>query len=337
MEQWLQTLWYGGSPPSKWLLPLSGLYGAVVALQRYMFRQGWRSRHRLPVPVVVVGNITVGGTGKTPLTLALVQALQARGWRPGIISRGYGALSGAVHPVAVDEDPARVGDEPALMAGRSGVPVWVGRDRCTAGRSLLQAHPDVDVLVSDDGLQHWALKPDVEIVVVDGERLFGNGALLPAGPLREPKKRLESVDAVVFNGPQPDWALRPRQFAMTLHPVHWVHVNDATRTLPLAHFRGQTGHAVAGIGHPERFFRLLQSLGIAVIPHAFPDHHRYGAGDFELDSPSLVLMTEKDAIKCRNLLLPQGWALRVEASCDPGLAVWLDQVLQGRKHGQTAA
>jgi tetraacyldisaccharide 4'-kinase len=338
MERWLQHQWYQRTAPPLWLLPLSLLFHLIVSLRRRMAGWGWLASHRLPVPVVVVGNITVGGTGKTPLTLALVEALQQRGWHPGIISRGYGAALPGIREVRPDDDPVKAGDEPVLMARRAGVPVWIARDRASAGRALLQAHPEVDLLISDDGLQHLALARDMEIAVVDGRRLLGNGALLPAGPLREPRTRLDTVDAVVINGlVQPGFSTRAPQFGMTLQGRAWVPLGQGLREVALDHFRGQTCHAVAGIGNPGRFFEYLESLGVQVIAHAFPDHHAFTPEDLRFELTAPVLMTEKDGIKCQGFELPGAWMLPVGAILDPGLGALVDHTLQRRRHGRTIA
>ncbi len=338
MERWLLQQWYGRPKPPLWLLPLSLLFGMGVALRRRLYATGWLASHRLPVPVLVVGNITAGGTGKTPLTIALVQALCQKGWRPGIVCRGYGAAGRAARPVRTGDDPAEAGDEAVLMAARSGLPVWVGRDRSAAGRALLQAHPEVNLLVSDDGLQHLALSRTMEIAVVDGERLFGNGALLPAGPLREPRARLDTVDAVVTNGPaRHPLSLRVPQFGMALRPTRWLSLDGSDRTCDVDHFSGKTAHAVAGIGHPQRFFRLLETLGIAVMAHPFPDHHPFRRDELAFEPAAPLLMTEKDVIKCRKFALPESWMLPVEAALDPALVALVDQTLRRRGHGPTTA
>ncbi len=336
MEEWFQRLWYRRDSPPLWLLPFSGLFALLSGLRRWMVGSGWLPSTRLAVPVIVVGNIVVGGAGKTPLTLALVETLQRRGWRPGIISRGYGATARGVREVHVGDDPTQAGDEPVLMAIRSGVSVWTGQDRGSAGLALLRAHPEVNVIISDDGLQHLKLARDVEIVVMDGQRLFGNGALLPAGPLRETRSRLDTVDAVVINGARRhDFTTRAPQFGMTLRGQTWISLSDASRTVALDHFRGQTCHAVAGIGNPGRFFEYLETLGITVIPHVFPDHHVYVPEQLRFDPPAPVLMTEKDGIKCQRFELRSGWMLPVTAVLDPALVALVDKTLQERGHGRT--
>src|SRR5512134_354724 len=257
--------WYRLSALSVALAPFGLAFRLVVGVRRAAFAAGILKSHRLPVPVVVVGNLVVGGTGKTPLVLWVVDALRSRGRRPGIVSRGYRGTNDPARPVPSRADPAHFGDEPVLLAERSGVPVWIGRDRVAAARGLLTAHPDCDVLVCDDGLQHYALARDVEIAVED-ERGHGNGLLLPAGPLREPASR--AVDAVVVNGPP-----RAGAFEMRLVPAGFRRVGGDGQEVPIEALRGKRLHAVAGIGNPPRFFATLRALGLAFVPHAFPDHH----------------------------------------------------------------
>jgi tetraacyldisaccharide 4'-kinase len=327
----------------RWLLaPFSGLFRSLLALRTLAYGLGWRKSVRLGVPVVVVGNITAGGTGKTPLTLALVEWLREAGYHPGIVSRGYGGDARQPMPVMAGSDPARVGDEPVLLARRAGCPVWIGRRRAEAGRQLLAFHPEVDVLVADDGLQHYALARDVEIVVVDGQRGFGNGWLLPAGPLREPVGRMGRATAVVVNGGgmvQPDMG-RP-VFAMNLKGARFCNLLDADLTLSARELAGRPIHAIAGIGNPRRFFDSLAGQGLEVVAHAFPDHHTYRAEDLP---GGRVVMTEKDAVKvlslARGLGLGDCWVLAVDAELEPGLKELVLTLLikdRGRQHGPKTA
>ena len=317
--------WYRLSALSVALAPLSLLFRAAVGLRRAGYAAGVLRSHRLPVPVVVVGNRVVGGTGKTPLVLWLVEVLRSRGFRPGIVSRGYRGANEPPRRVLPGGDAAQFGDEPVLLAERSGAPVWIGRDRVAAARGLLAAQPDCDVLVCDDGLQHYALARDFEIAVED-ERGHGNGLLLPAGPLREPAGR--AVDAVVVNGSAGAGA-----FAMQLAPDGFRRVCGNGPDVPLAALRGRRLHAVAGIGNPGRFFATLQALGLEFVPHAFPDHHAWTARDLDFDACDFVLMTEKDAVKCRAFGRDDLVALRVQARVDPRLA----DLLSARIHGSQAA
>ena len=301
----LDSAWYDGGRIPWWTWPLAALYGAVTGLRRWMFRHGWLRSQRLPVPVIVVGNLTAGGTGKTPLTIALAAELRRRGYTPGVVSRGYGGTQR--EPLLLDAapDPARVGDEPCLIRA-SGTPVAVGTDRPAAARLLLAA--GCDVVVADDGLQHYRLARDVEICVIDGERRFGNERLLPAGPLREPLRRLQQVDLRVCNGGVP----APGEFPMTLRGDLAVNLLDA-RERPLGDFAGGRVHAVAGIGHPQRFFASLRGAGLALIEHRFADHHRFTAEDLAFVPALPLLMTDKDAIKCRHFAQPDWWRVPVSA------------------------
>jgi len=322
------------------LLPFSWWFRGVVAVRRFLFRHGFLQSFSLPVPVIVVGNLTVGGSGKTPLVLWLVERLRERGWRPGVISRGYGGSAERILAVTPDSDAAAVGDEPLLLARRSGVPVFVGRDRVTAGQALLAAHPECDVVVSDDGLQHYRLARAVEFVVFDG-RGVGNGQLLPAGPLREPLRRLAHATAVVLNGeagdPTGHGAGVPR-FRMRLTGQRFEDVNDRQRTCSAPELRGRPLHAVAGIGDPSRFFAQLAAMGLEFSAHPFPDHHDYHAGDFAFANDGVLLMTEKDAVKCSGLTLPEAWALPVDACIDnaPDGRSLLDTILE-KLNGRTPA
>jgi tetraacyldisaccharide 4'-kinase len=331
-----EQFWTRIRPAHVALFPASLLFRAIVAVRRTLYARGiFRSAHP-GVPVVVVGNLSVGGTGKTPLVIWLAHTLRARGFHPGILTRGHGG-SGQVQPVRAESDPARAGDEPVLLAQRSGCPVWVGRDRPGAARALLAAHPECDVLISDDGLQHYALQRDVEIAVVDGARHFGNGLLLPAGPLREPVRRLRSVDAVVVNGGGSSdvAALHPRQFDMRLEGPQLVNLLDPARAQPPEAFAGRTLFAVAGIGHPPRFFAHLRALGLAIRPQPFPDHFAFTAEDLAFAGEEPLVMTEKDAVKCRPFARSSWWVLPVEAQADPRLADLVIAALKAR-HGRKA-
>ena len=301
------------------LLPLSWVFGGVVALRCALYRLRLVPSFRLPVPVIVVGNLTVGGSGKTPLVLWLVARLRERGWHPGIISRGYGGSAGdKILCVTATSDAALVGDEPLLLARRSDVPVFVGRDRVAAGRALLVEHPECNIVVSDDGLQHYRLERSAEIVVFD-RRGAGNGRLLPAGPLREPLSRLAQVAAVVWNGEGGQESRGdggPPRFSMRVVGERFVDLNDRQRTCSAGQLRGKPLHAVAGIGDPFRFFAQLAAMGLEFSPHPFPDHHAYGAQDFSFATGGVLLLTEKDAVKCSGLALPEAWVLPVEAHID---------------------
>lgn len=328
---WLQQHWYRITPLHLVLLSLSLIFRLLAGMRRALYRSGILPGEKLPVPVVVVGNINVGGSGKTPLTLWLAQQLLDNGWHPGIISRGYGGSATTQQAVYRSSDPAIVGDEAVLMAQRSLCPVWIGHDRPAAARELLRAHPECDVILSDDGLQHYRLRRDVEIVVVDGERRFGNGFLLPAGPLREPPSRLVEVDAVVVNG----GAAAVGEYCMQLHGACFYNLLNPEILAQPADFHGQRLHAIAGIGHPDRFFAHLLNLGLIAHAHPFPDHHRYTPGDIALADADAILMTEKDAVKCSAFATEKCWVLRVDAQLDPALTQHiLERIMP---HGRQAA
>ena len=325
----LARCWYRACPWRFLLAPFSLIFLALLALRHWAYRLGWLRVTRMPVPVVVVGNITAGGTGKTPLVIWLVERLRQAGYCPGIVSRGYGGRTKAAAPVRPDSDPAAVGDEPVLLAQRCACPVWVGRRRVEAAQRLLAFHPEVDVILSDDGLQHHALGRDIELVAVDGERGFGNGWLLPAGPLREPRARLRSVDAIVVNGGQNLARMPAPQFGMVLAASRFWKLGQPELAVEPARFAGRVVQAVAGIGNPERFFDTLRQFGIRAEPHALSDHHRYRAADIPAGT---VLMTEKDAVKCAGFGLPDAWALAVDAEVGPGLEKMILERM--KRHGQ---
>jgi tetraacyldisaccharide 4'-kinase len=313
-----------------WLLwPASLAFGAVAFGRRLLYRARiLRSTHP-GVPVIVVGNLTAGGSGKTPLVLWIVELLKEHRWKPGIVSRGYGgsaaAKGGAPREANIASDPAEVGDEPILLARRSGCPVWVAPERNAACRLLREQHPECDVIVTDDGLQHYALARDIEICVVDG-RGFGNGFLLPAGPLRESSARLRSVDAVVTHG-----SSGLHGYPMTLEGDKLVRILDAKDIRPAKSFAGQKVHAVAGIGDPKRFFLQLARFGLKPVPHPFPDHHPFRAGDLDFGDGAPVVMTEKDAVKCKRFAQANHWVYPVSASLDPAFGRWLLEKLSGSK------
>ena len=324
---WLDKVWYKEPGAGRWLIPFSSIYRTIIRFRRFLYRAGWLKRHDLPVPVIVVGNITVGGTGKTPLIIWLAQLLKANGFKPGIISRGYGGEA-EVWPqrVSLDSDVKRVGDEALLLARHTGCPMAVGPERIKAAQMLLrQEH--CDVILSDDGLQHYALGRDIEIAVVDGERLFGNGLCLPAGPLREPLDRIDGVDFVIVNGTKTE----ANQFSMHLEGHSAINLVSG-EVKPLEDFVERDCHAVAGIGHPGRFFKLLDKAGIACTVHIFPDHHAFQADDIVFNAEP-VLMTEKDAVKCAAFARDSHWYVPVAAAVGPSFADQLLNLLREKKHG----
>lgn len=316
--------------PGRLLAPLGLVFASLAAARRLAYRRGWFRPVRLAVPVVVVGNIFVGGTGKTPLVAWLVQRLQAQGYRPGILVRGYGGRSPR-WPVLVDagSDPRLVGDEAVLLARRTGVPVAAGPDRPAAGRRLIEQ--GCDVLVSDDGLQHHRLARDVELVVLDGARGLGSGRCLPAGPLREPPRRLADVDLVLCNGA----AVGDCTDTFELMPGPLVPLLSGDPVDP-TDWRGRAVHAVAGIGNPQRFFDALAAQGLQPIPHPFPDHHPYGPADLAFGDGLPILMTEKDAVKVRSFAPQRCWYQPVTAALAPATEARVMDILARRLGRQPA-
>ena len=318
--------WYDGSTPPLPARLLSALYAGASALRRKAYRKRWLRNRHPGAPVIVVGNIVAGGSGKTPLVIALVERLRAQGWTPGVASRGHGRNDEATARwVDAGSDAAQVGDEPLLIAGRTGAKVRVDRDRVAAAKALVAA--GCDVVVCDDGLQHYRLARDIEIEVQDARRRYGNGRLLPAGPLREPVERAADCEFRVLNlgvagegdaqreAGFGEWPMRLR--VESVQPIR------AGRAQPLSAFAGQRVHAVAGIGDPERFFSMLRAAGIAVVPHAFPDHHAYARADFDFGSRLPVLMTEKDAVKCAAFADAQTFMVPVDAVLPEGFWIGL--------------
>lgn len=315
------------------LWPLSLSFGLLASIRRGLYRFGVKQATRLPVPVIVVGNIFVGGTGKTPLVIWLVDVLRQAGYTPGVISRGYGARQYAVRPVTAASYAQEVGDESLLIAERSSCPVMVGRARAAVGQALLAAYPEVDVIVSDDGLQHYALARDVEIVLSDA-RGNGNGWLLPAGPLREPASRRRDFTVVNAAGCRGD-AVPAGVFAMQLvaDQVEWL--QDRSCRQPLAALnQGEGIAAVAGIGNPARFFATLRQAGLRFETVALPDHYDFAQNPFAGLPATLILITEKDAVKCRAIEAIKNdsriWVVPVTARIDGALAEHIVEKLRER-------
>lgn len=327
--KWFEDAWYKEMYISAWFMPLSMLYVDAIRLRRFLYRIGVLKKNRLPVPVIIVGNITVGGTGKTPLVIWMVEFLKQHGYKPGVISRGYaGSASVSPQAVSADSDPALVGDEAVLLARRCDCPVVVGAERVAAGRQLLSTHA-CDVLISDDGLQHYALQRDIEIIVIDGQRRFGNGYCLPVGPLREPPERVRQVDLVVVNGPD---ELLEGELPMQCEGRQLLNLKTGERK-PLLDFKGMACHAVAAIGNPKRFFAQLAGAGLDCQTHAFPDHHPFTADDLQFKDQRPIIMTEKDAVKCAAFADDRHWYLPIDAHLPEAFSQQLLKLLKDKTHG----
>lgn len=321
----LLKAWYAGHPALALLAPLEALYRRVAHNKRERYLSGQAQAWRAPCPVLVVGNITVGGTGKTPMILWMIERCRALGLRVGVVSRGYGAKPRSLPwRVGADDAPEVAGDEPLLIVQRSGVPMVIDPDRSRAVQALLAAEP-LDLVLSDDGLQHYRLARDLELVLIDAARGLGNGRCLPAGPLREPAERLGSVDAVLYNGAEHDTA---QGYGFVLRPSALVNLASGERK-NLEHFApGQALHAVAGIGNPQRFFDTLEALHWRPVHHAFADHARFSAQALDFQPALPLVMTEKDAVKCRAFAQPNWWYLAVDAQPSQAFQAWFDAQVQ---------
>lgn len=332
------SFWQGRGWRAVLLLPLSLLFLLLSSLRRLAYRWGVMKTVHIPVPVIIVGNIAVGGSGKTPVVAWLAQRLRMHGFTPGVVSRGYGRSGETPQVVSLGDSATEVGDEPLLLARLTGGPVVVGRDRPAAIAHLLTRQPDVDVILSDDGLQHLALGRDLEVLVVD-EQVLGNRWQLPAGPLREPVSRLRDADLVLLHGPVSD-GLRQTLGAVRTAPMrlvgdHFESLCDPARQRPPEAFMGLRVHAVAGIGRPERFFDQLRAMGLDVVPHPFPDHHPFTADDLAFPAGEPILLTGKDAVKCAPFAPADTWVFPVVADI-PEAAV--QPVLEKlNRHGRQAA
>lgn len=307
----LQNSWYNKSGLTTVLLPLSWLFCLLVQIRRIFYRLKILRTTQLDVPVVVVGNLTVGGTGKTPMVIELANLLKKHGYRPGVISRGYGGKARTwPQQVRADGDPTMVGDEAILIARRTECPMAVGPNRVASAQALLK-YTDCNVIISDDGMQHYALGRDIEIAVIDGIRRYGNEHCLPAGPMREPVKRLDLVNFKVTNG-----VAGPDEFAMTYKAEKLCRADDPDVTLEIASLKNQTVHAIAGIGNPQRFFDNLKLSGLEIIEHAFPDHYPFKKEDLDFGEIQPIVITEKDAVKCQRFYLHNVWYQPIKAVLD---------------------
>lgn len=318
----LDHYWYESGFVTWVLLPLSWLYCLIAIIRRKLYQSNILKSYSARAPVVVVGNIVVGGSGKTPLLLALCTYMQKQGFRPGVVSRGYGGNVTGVKQVQADDSADVVGDEPLMIFNRTGLPVVVGADRVAAVDYLLENN-DCDIVFSDDGMQHYRMQRDLEIAVIDSDRGFGNGFCLPAGPLRERTSRLQAADIIVYNGPDLS-AVDKCSYSLRMTGLSRL---DSDENRPLTSFLQKPVHVVAGIGNPGRFFNQLRQNGIDVIEHAFPDHHGYQQDDFSGWNEACIIMTEKDAVKCSDLALTDAWIVNVEADFSALLESRLSSIL----------
>lgn len=314
LQQWLENIWYNKGNGKYLLLPLAGLYCVVNQLQRLL------QSHHLPkitCPVIVVGNITIGGTGKTPLAIYLVKHLQQAGYHPAIITRGYGGKATQwPQAVSAESDAQMVGDEAVLMAVRTGVPVYAGANRLESIEACLKhSNYNCDVIISDDGMQHYKMPRDIEIVVIDGERKLGNGLCLPAGPLRERQSRLNNCDFIVVNGKKESIAHQHNWVEMRIKGDRLINLKTR-KTIPVSDLSAQTVNAVTGIGNPQRFYKTLEKAGLILNKHSFPDHYSFEQKDLVFSHDLPILMTEKDAVKCKLFASDNCWYLPVEAQLD---------------------
>ena len=312
------------------LLPLAWLFGLCIAIRRKLYHFGILPTQHFPVPVIVVGNITVGGTGKTPFVIWLANFLREQGYHPGIVSRGAGGKKQLKpHAVKLSDSADAVGDEAILLAKKTNCPVVIGINRAEAVRYLLETSK-CDVVISDDGMQHYRLGRDIEIALIDGERRLGNQCLLPAGPLREPETRLDDVDIVLVKdgNDQDEWS-------MSITPLQLVSLKQHKVTHPLTEFSNKKVHAVAGIGNPEKFFTMLKQAGIEIVPHVFPDHYIFQANDLKFDDALPIVMTEKDAVKCVAFASEQCWYVDIAVNIDEALRQKLLTLLLRARRSET--
>jgi len=329
-SEYVTKSWYQGALWLYLFFPFMCLYFLVIFVRRYLYQAKIFSSYRSELPVIIVGNITVGGTGKSPLVAYLVNELVKQGYNPGIVSRGYGSSiqQNEVREVLTTSLAAEVGDEPLMLKRQLNCAVYVSPNRSLAVKAL--ADSQCDIVIADDGLQHYALQRDIEICVVDGERAWGNAHLLPMGPLRESLSRLSSTDFVIINGESEGLSdLGVPSYVMNLVPDNLIKLEDNTSSL-VSSFKADKVHAVAAIGNPERFFEALESQGVEIIRHVFDDHHSYKQSDFDFDEPLSIIMTEKDAVKCRQLRVDGMWYLPVTAEISGELAVQVVESLKSK-------
>lgn len=329
---WLESLWYRVSIWHIFLLPLTFVFTFLSFSRRFLYRLHWIKSVNVSVPVIVVGNITVGGSGKTPIVIWLANMLKDHGYHPGIISRGYKSSVETVAEVKASSLANEMGDEPLLLKGRTNVPTFISSDRPLAAQALLENYGDTDVIISDDGMQHYRLHRDMELAVIDGQRGFGNGLLLPAGPLREPISRLKKVDITIVNGAATAHHIPANAIQMSLTGDTLYQLNHPETKKIIKDFINQKVHAIAGIGNPKRFFDHLKNYGLIVEEHSFPDHHSFQAKDLDLSGNEPILMTEKDAVKCRQFSNERCWVMPIDATFPADFEQHILTLL-GRVHG----
>jgi len=328
LSRFFDSMWYGKRPIALLFLPLTWVFSAVVKIRHFAYQRGWFESTKLSVPVIVVGNITVGGTGKTPLVIWIAELLKSAGYSPGIISRGYGGIASSwPQQVRADSDPRVVGDEAKILARRAACPVAVGPIRVDSAQALID-HYQCDIIISDDGLQHYALQRDVEIAIVDGERRCGNEHLLPAGPLRESVKRLKTVDFVVCNG-----LANSGEYPLGVEGDEAVSVMNESNRAPLESFSQVPCHALTGLGNPSRFFSHLKKHRLSFEQHIFPDHFKYAKRDISFNDDKPVLMTEKDAVKCTYFANEKHWYVPIKAKMTQKFGLTLLSLIKEKIHG----
>lgn len=322
-KEFIENIWYTKHPLIVLLLPLSWIYTLIITLRRLCYQSGLIAVNKIDAPVIIVGNISVGGTGKTPLVIWLAEYFRSKGFKPGIVSRGYGGkLSGKTQQVRPDSDPLLVGDEPVLISKRTACPVAISVQRSKAAEELIK-HCGCDLILCDDGMQHYSLDRDIEIAVIDGQRRFGNKRCLPAGPLREPITRLDTVDFVVSK-----YIASRHEYKMEYSYGDLVSLTDPTKSMPTSSLSGESVHAVAGIGNPDRYYSYLRNQKLKIIMHEFPDHHPFTADDIKFNDGLAVVMTEKDAVKCAAYATDYHWYLPITATLPESFTYRLDVLMK---------
>ncbi len=319
-----QNAWYQNKVVWWPLIPLSILYRWGVKFRKMLYSTGVFPQEKFPIPIIIVGNITVGGTGKTPLVIYVAELLKSHGFKPGIVSRGYKGEHREPTIVTSKSDPKQVGDEAVVVVKRTHCAMVVGKNRSLAIKKLLKEYA-VDVVISDDGLQHYAISRQIEIAVVDGNRRFGNEYCLPVGPLREPKNRLDQVNLIVINNGK----TKANEHAMRYDPGLLYHALNPTQEQTLDTWKGKKVHAVTGLGNPKQFFDLLKNYGLEVIPHAYPDHYFFKSQDVVFADHLPIIMTEKDAVKCTAFFGEHHWILPIKAAVSPMFNAQLLTLLKG--------